>query len=108
MGKGDYAVDLEALDNVGKKLNGVLRAMSKTKGEASHSTYLPVGTLGKGFDEENEIRSEHTRMKTLIEDQILKELEDLIEDLAKKTAKTRGAYEDREYDASNAVNPEGK
>lgn len=108
MGKGDYAVDLAALDNVGKKLNGVLRAMSKTKGDAQNSTFLPSGALGKGFDEERELRGEHTRMKVMIEDQILKELEDLIDDLAKKTAKTRGAYEDREYDATNAVNPEGK
>lgn len=108
MGKGDYAVDLAALDNVGKKLNGVLRAMSKTKGEAAHSTYLPKGALGTGFDEERGLRAEHDRVKAILEDQVLRELEDLIDDLAKKTAKTRGAYEDREYDASNAVNPEGK
>ncbi|MCK1798896.1 hypothetical protein MTQ01_23290 [Streptomyces sp. XM4193] len=106
MAKGDYAVDLEALDNVGKKLNGVLRAMSKTKGDAKNSTHLPAGALGKGFGEEREIRIEHDRVKIILEDQILKELEDLIDDLAKKTAKTRGAYEDREYDATNAVNPE--
>lgn len=105
MGKGDYAVDLAALDNVGKKLNGVLRQMNQTKGTSKHSTHLPDGALGTNFGEEKEIRAKHTAMKGFFDDTILRELEDLIDDLAKKTAKTRGAYEDREYDASNAVIP---
>ncbi|MBB1253751.1 hypothetical protein H3146_10275 [Streptomyces sp. OF3] len=105
MSNDQYYVDLEALDKVGQKLNGVLRAMSQTKGKSAHSTYLPTGSLGQGFDEETEIRSKHNVMKAFIEDEILKNLEELIDDLAKKTAKTRGAYEDREYDASNAMIP---
>lgn len=105
MSQDEYYVDLEALDKVGQKLNGVLRAMSQTRGRSAHSTYLPDGALGQGFGEENEIRSKHNVMKAFIEDEILKNLEELVDDLSKKTAKTRGAYEDREYDVSNAVLP---
>ncbi|MGP3981235.1 hypothetical protein [Streptomyces sp. KR80] len=107
MSKDEYFVDLEALDTVGRKLNGVLRAMTETKGKSAHSTYLPEGALGKDFGEENELRQAHNTMKSFIEDEILKHLEDLVDDLAQKTSKTRGAYEDREYDAGNALNPGG-
>lgn len=46
MGSSDeYYVDLEALDTVGRKLNGVLRSMTEAKSKAGHSTFLPAGTL---------------------------------------------------------------
>ncbi|MFF9482373.1 hypothetical protein [Streptomyces sp. NPDC014733] len=109
MGSADeYFVDLEALDTVGRKLNGVLRSMEETKSKAGHSTYLPEGTLGTGFREERELREAHDAMKTFMDDEILKKLADLVDDLSRKTAKTRDAYHDREYDASNALNPGGK
>ncbi|MEU7160120.1 hypothetical protein [Streptomyces chrestomyceticus] len=109
MGSSDeYYVDLEALDTVGRKLNGVLRAMTEAKSKAGHSTFLPAGTLGTGFQEEEELRRAHDKMKSFMDDQILKKLADLVDDLSQKTAKTKDAYHDREYDVHNALNPGGK
>lgn len=105
MSQNEYYVDLEALDTVGRKLNGVLRAMQQTRGEAARSTMLPDGALGSGFQEEQELRGRHDELKGMFEEQILQKLEELISDLSQKTNRTRGAYEDREYDASNALNP---
>ncbi|MEU9116603.1 hypothetical protein AB0D04_33865 [Streptomyces sp. NPDC048483] len=104
----EYFVDLEALDTVGRKLNGVLRSMEQAKSKTGHSTYLPKGTLGQGFKEENELNLAHDQMKAYIEDNILKLLQDLIHDLSEKTKKTKDAYHDREYDVTNALNPGGK
>ncbi|MET9295861.1 hypothetical protein [Streptomyces sp. NPDC003077] len=106
--RDEYYVDLEALDEVGRKLGGVLKAMTEAKGMAGYSTYLPAGALGKGFGEEAELRRAHDEMKSYMEDFVLKLISDLIQDLSVKTAKARDAYHDREYDVTNALNPEGK
>lgn len=47
-------------------------------------------------------------MKAFMDEEILKRLADLVDDLSKKTAKTKDAYHDREYDVHNALNPGGK
>jgi hypothetical protein len=99
----EYKVDLDALDKVMVKLNGVLRSMQEIKGKTTHSTYLPEGALGQEFDEQSELRTAHNTMKTFFEDGILAKLESLIDDFSQKTAKTRGAYEDREHQHSTAL-----
>jgi hypothetical protein len=101
---GQYKVDLDALDQVMVKLNGVLKGMQETKGRAAHSTYLAQGVLGTGFEEEQELRTAHNTMKSFFEDEILKKLEELIDDLSRKTRLTRGAYEDQEHNNSAAMN----
>jgi hypothetical protein len=100
MAKEQYGVDLSALDEVVKELNGVLKDMGGPKGKAEHNTFIPDGALGKGFSEERELYDEHARTKAYIHDEILKDIEDLIDDFGKKTEKTRGAYEDAEHDSS--------
>ncbi|KOT93063.1 hypothetical protein ADK70_14330 [Streptomyces rimosus subsp. pseudoverticillatus] len=103
MANDSYRVDLDRLDEVVKKLNAVLKDMQGASGKAKSGTHLPEGALGKGFSEEGELRNAHTRMKTHIENDVLKKLEKLIEDLSSKTSKTHGAYQDREQETSNAM-----
>ncbi|MFF7412067.1 hypothetical protein [Streptomyces lydicus] len=104
MANDSYRVDLDRLDEVVKKLNNVLKDMQSTSGKAKSGTHLPEGSLGKGFEEEGELRQTHTNMKTFIENQVLAKLENLIDDLQKKTSKTHGAYQDQEQSTSNAMN----
>ncbi|MEU9114089.1 hypothetical protein AB0D04_20460 [Streptomyces sp. NPDC048483] len=99
----EYKVDLDRLDEVVKKLNGVLNDMQCTKGKAKSSTYLPVGSLGKGFDEEDQLRKKHEALKDYIENNILEKLESFIKDLTDKTAATHGRYQDEEQETSNAM-----
>lgn len=91
-----YGVDLSALDQVVKELNQVLKDMGGPKSKAQHNTYIPEGALGKGFSEESELYQAHAETKAKIEDEVLKKIEDLIDDFGKKTEKTRGAYDDAE------------
>ncbi|MFF8903164.1 hypothetical protein ACF082_37535 [Streptomyces lydicus] len=104
MANDSYRVDLDRLDEVVKKLNNVLKDMQSTSGKAKSGTHLPEGSLGKGFEEEGELRKTHSDMKDFIEKQVLKKLEDLIDDLQKKTSRTHGAYQDQEQSTSNAMN----
>ncbi|MFI7091652.1 hypothetical protein [Streptomyces lydicus] len=104
MANDSYRVDLDRLDEVVKKLNNVLKDMQSTSGKAKSGTHLPEGSLGKGFEEEGELRQTHSDMKTFIENQVLAKLEHLIDDLQKKTSKTHGAYQDQEQSTSNAMN----
>ncbi|MFH8408072.1 hypothetical protein ACH4FX_25220 [Streptomyces sp. NPDC018019] len=103
MANDSYRVDLDRLDEVVRKLRTVLKDMQGASGKAKSGTHLPEGALGKGFAEEGELRNAHNEMKAHIETYVLKKLEDLIDDLTKKTAKTHGAYQDREQDTSNAM-----
>ncbi|MGW7577815.1 hypothetical protein [Streptomyces sp. NPDC054765] len=104
MADDSYRVDLDRLDEVVKKLNSVLKDMQSASGKAKSGTHLPEGALGKGFEEEGELRQTHAAMKDHIERNVLKNLEDLIDDLKKKTSKAHGAYQDQEQNTSNAMN----
>ncbi|PBC85399.1 MULTISPECIES: hypothetical protein [unclassified Streptomyces] len=103
MANDSYRVDLDRLDEVVKKLNNVLKDMQSASGKAKSGTHLPAGSLGKGFEEEGELRQTHADMKTFIETDVLGKLERLIGDLQKKTSKAHGAYQDQEQDTSNAM-----
>ncbi|MEV0370399.1 hypothetical protein AB0I10_11305 [Streptomyces sp. NPDC050636] len=99
----EYKVDLDRLDEVVRKLNGITNDMQCTKGKATSNTYLPRGALGEKFDEEDELRQKHEALKDYIENQILKKLESFIKDLTKKTAATHGRYQDKEQETANAM-----
>ncbi|MFI0713997.1 hypothetical protein ACH4SK_25735 [Streptomyces inhibens] len=103
MANESYRVDLDRLDEVVKKLNNVLKDMQSASGKAKSGTHLPEGALGKGFEEEGELRRTHGDMKDHIERNVLNKLERLIDDLQKKTSKTHGAYQDQEQSTSNAM-----
>ncbi|MEU7435875.1 MULTISPECIES: hypothetical protein [Streptomyces] len=99
MAHGQYGVDLDALDQVIKELNHVLKEMGDSKSTATNSTYLPKGSLGEGFKEEAELYGAHAKMKGEIE-KMMHMVEGLVDTFGKKSHKVRGAYQDAEADNS--------
>lgn len=101
MAHGQYGVDLDALDQVIKELNHVLKEMGDSTSTATNSTYLPKGSLGEGFAEETQLYGAHGKVKGDIE-KMMHMVEGLIDTFGKKSSKVRGAYQDAEAD--NAMN----
>ncbi|MFC9242096.1 hypothetical protein ACFTZK_37430 [Streptomyces decoyicus] len=99
MAHGQYGVDLDALDQVIKELNHVLKEMGTSKSTAENSTYLPKGALGEGFKEQGELYGAHEKMKGDISS-LIQMVEGLVDTFGKKTSKVRGAYQDAEADNS--------
>lgn len=97
MGK-EYGVDLDALDQLVKELNQVLKDMGGPKDKAKNQTYLADGALGKGFDERAKMHNAHNEMKDYIQTQIVDKIEGLIDDFGKKSKQTKDAYTDAEHD----------
>lgn len=97
MSGDQYGVDLDALDQVVKELNQVIKDMGGPKSKAKDSTYLKKGSLGQGFTEEAELRSAHSEVKEKIE-KLVDNIEDLVDDFGKKSKKTMGAYQNAEAD----------
>ncbi|WP_327154520.1 hypothetical protein OHU45_09910 [Streptomyces tubercidicus] len=94
----EYRVDLDALDEVVRKLNGVLKDMNGTKGKAGSGTFLPPSSLGKKYEEHVMLHKAHAEMKKFIEDEIITKIEKLVEDFGHKSKKTKEAYDDAEHD----------
>ncbi|MBB1253754.1 hypothetical protein H3146_10290 [Streptomyces sp. OF3] len=100
MSDRQYGVDLDALDQVVKELNQVIKDMSGPRSTAKHATYLKAGSLGEGFKEERELRKSHDVVKTKIEE-LVEDIEGLIDDFGKKSSSTLGAYQNAE--ANNKI-----
>lgn len=98
MASKEYGVNLDALDQLVKELNQVLKDMGGPKDKAKNQTYLPEGALGKGFDERDKMHKAHNDMKDFIQHQIVDKIEGLINDFGEKSKKTKDAYEDAEHD----------
>lgn len=98
-----YKVDLSALDNVIRKLNGVIGDLGKASADTKHKTYLPKGALGVGFDEAEKLTAAHDDMKNYLED-VVKHLESVMDDFGAKTKRAHGAYQDAEADTASSVN----
>ncbi|MFI5657890.1 hypothetical protein [Streptomyces sp. NPDC051684] len=101
-----YKVDLSALDQVIRKLNGVIGDLGKANADTKHRTYLPKGALGAGFDEAHQLGAAHDEMKTHLEE-VVDHLEKVMDDFGTKTKKAHGAYQDAEADTAGAVNGSG-
>lgn len=97
MSGDQYGVDLDALDQVVKELNQVIKDMGGPSRRAKNSTYLKSGSLGAGFREEQELRSSHEEVKKQIEE-LVDNIEALVDDFGKKSNKTMGAYQNAEAD----------
>ncbi|UQA92770.1 hypothetical protein [Streptomyces halobius] len=91
----EYGVDLDALDQVVKELNEVLKQMGDETSTAESSTYLPQGSLGDGFSEVSELYGAHAKVKADI-NRLMKRVEGLVDTFGKKSAKVRDAYQDAE------------
>lgn len=93
-----YGVDLDALDQVVKELNQVLKDMNGPKTKARDNTLLREGALGAGFKEPGELRESHDKVKKKIED-LVDDVEALVDKFGQKSSKTQGAYQNAEADA---------
>jgi hypothetical protein len=101
----EYRVDLDALDQVVRELNAVLKDMGVAKGNAKNQTYLHPGALGKDFGERDRMHKSHDEMKAYIENNIVAVIEKMVDDFGKKTKKAKEAYDDAEH--KNKLKGEG-
>ncbi|WP_306323336.1 MULTISPECIES: hypothetical protein [unclassified Streptomyces] len=112
-----YKVDLSALDNVIKKLNGIIGDLGKTNVDTKHKTYLPPGALGASvsegctangdtgggkFEEAEQLAAAHSDMKDYLES-VVNHLELVMDEFGAKTKKAHGSYQDAEADTTNAM-----
>ncbi|WP_018532888.1 MULTISPECIES: hypothetical protein [unclassified Streptomyces] len=103
-----YKVDLSALDNAIKKLNGIIADLGKTGQDTKHKTVLPSGALGFSptcdapFKEAEDLSKAHDDMKTYLES-VVHHLEEVMDDFGAKTKRAHGAYQDAEADTASAV-----
>jgi hypothetical protein len=95
---GEMRVDLSELEETVRKLNRVTSAMGDSVTKSKYNTELPKGALGSGFAEESDLNEAHGKMKNLIEE-IVKYLNDVIEDFGTKTKTAHGKYQNAEHDA---------
>ncbi|WP_438485592.1 hypothetical protein [Streptomyces sp. S186] len=101
MASNEYGVDLDALDQVVKELNQVLKDMGDQNSTAKNNTYLPHGALGSDkFRESGQLYKAHATMKGDIE-KLMDLVEGLVDTFGKKSSKVRGHYQDAE--AENSV-----
>ncbi|WP_329121633.1 hypothetical protein [Streptomyces sp. NBC_01465] len=107
MASGEYRVDLSALDEVVRKLNGIITDLGDAKSDSKYKTYLPPGALGSDaggatFIEAGKLHAAHTEMKTHLEE-IVEHIHGLTDDFGTKTKKTHGAYQDQEADVKKSM-----
>jgi hypothetical protein len=107
MASGEYRVDLSALDDVLKKLNGVIADLGNAKSDSKYKTFLPPGALGSSaggatFVEADKLHAAHTEMKTHLEE-IVTHIHGLMDEFGTKTKKTHGAYQDQEADVKKSM-----
>ncbi|MET9383142.1 hypothetical protein ABZY09_19225 [Streptomyces sp. NPDC002928] len=89
-------VDLSALDEVIRKLNGLLSDMDKANTKAKYETDIPSTAFGSmKFLESNELHDAHQKQKTRIEN-IIKALHGVIDDFGTSTSKVRDKYSNQE------------
>ncbi|MFJ9727817.1 hypothetical protein ACIRP3_34190 [Streptomyces sp. NPDC101209] len=96
-------VDLSALDEVIRKLNGLLSDMDKANTKAKYETDIPSNAFGSAkFLESNELHSAHQKQKTRIENMI-RDLHKLIDDFGTSTSKVRDKYSNQEHANAQGV-----
>ncbi|MFF7191349.1 hypothetical protein ACFZAR_40595 [Streptomyces sp. NPDC008222] len=90
-------VDLSALDEVIRKLNGLLSDMDNAHNKAKYETDIPSTAFGSmKFLESNDLHDAHQKQKARIE-QIIKDLHGLIDDFSTSTSKVRDKYNNQEH-----------
>lgn len=90
-------VDLSALDDVIRKLNGLLSNMDSANEKAKYETDIPSTAFGSmKFLESNGLHSAHADEKARIE-KIIKGLHELIDDFGKSASKVKDKYTEQEH-----------
>ncbi|MFJ9589845.1 hypothetical protein [Streptomyces acidicola] len=102
-------VDLSALDEVIRKLNGLLSDMDKANTKAKYETDIPSTAYGSmEFLESNVLHSAQEAQKAKIET-LISELHKLINKFGTSTSKVRDKYSNQEQANAQGVStaPEG-
>jgi uncharacterized coiled-coil protein SlyX len=97
-----YRVDLSELDSTITKLNKVIGELGRTTSTARHSTHLPAGALGSGFQEATELAQAHTEMKAHLEE-IVDHLHEVMDKFGSKTKKVHDNYQESDYQAESSM-----
>ncbi|MFB7630609.1 hypothetical protein ACFC0M_06630 [Streptomyces sp. NPDC056149] len=97
-----YSVDLGALEQVIKRLNGLVDTMDGVSSTAEYKTELPEGYLGRGFAEEAALRNAHGQMKQSIAAMVT-ELKDMIAEAGQKTSTAHRSYDGREEEIKGSM-----
>lgn len=96
-------VDLSALDEVIRKLNGLLSDMDKANTKAKYQTDIPSSAFGSAkFLESNELHEAHQKQKARIEGMI-RDLHTLIDDFGTSASKVRDKYSNQEQANAQGV-----
>jgi hypothetical protein len=99
---GEMRVDLSELEETVRKLGRVTTAMGESVTKSQYNTYLPKGALGKGFAEQTDLDTAHDDMKSHIE-QVIKVINEVIDDFGTNTKKAHGKYQNAEHDAKQGM-----
>ncbi|MGG2459052.1 hypothetical protein ACO0M4_04350 [Streptomyces sp. RGM 3693] len=99
-----YRVDLSALEETMRKLNGILKDLGGAQSDARYKTTLSPNALGTGsagvnFVEAQKLHNAHTDMKNAIES-IVGHLHDVTNEFGTKTKKVHGNYQNQEADTA--------
>ncbi|GGW88314.1 hypothetical protein [Streptomyces noursei] len=99
-----YRVDLSALEETMRKLNGILKDLGNAHSDARYKTSLSSNALGTSvgsheFKEARQLTEAHTQMKNAIES-IVQHLHDVTNEFGTKTKKVHGNYQNQEADTA--------
>ncbi|MEU1854075.1 hypothetical protein ABZ499_33650 [Streptomyces sp. NPDC019990] len=96
-------VDLSELDNVIRKLNGLLSDMDKANTKAKYETEIPSTAFGSmEFLESNVLHAATQDQKAKIE-KLIRDLHDLIDKFSTSTSKVRDKYSNQEQANAQGV-----
>ncbi|MFF4601164.1 hypothetical protein ACFY12_00190 [Streptomyces sp. NPDC001339] len=104
-----YRVDLSALEDTIRKLNGILKDLGNANADTRYKTSLSRNALGADapgatFLEARKLTDAHEKMKQHIEE-IVQHLHDVMNEFGTKTRKVHGNYQNQE--AETAANMSG-
>ncbi|MFI1199843.1 hypothetical protein ACH4VR_10350 [Streptomyces sp. NPDC020883] len=99
-----YRVDLSALEDTIRKLNGILKDLGNAHSDARYKTSLSRNALGADvgghqFVESGKLNEAHTQMKNAIES-IVEHLHDVTNEFGTKTKKVHGNYQNQEAETA--------
>ncbi|MCB5909310.1 hypothetical protein [Streptomyces pinistramenti] len=105
-----YRVDLSALEDTIRKLNGILKDLGNTHADTRYKTSLSASALGAdapgaSFLEARKLTQAHTEMKTHIEE-VVQHLNEVMDKFGSNTRKAHGNYQNQEAETTASMSGE--
>ncbi|MFG2227149.1 hypothetical protein [Streptomyces sp. NPDC048644] len=105
-----YRVDLSALEDTVRKLNGVLKDLGNAHADTRYKTSLSPSALGADapgatFLEARKLTQAHTEMKTHIEE-VVQHLNEVMDKFGSNTRKAHGNYQNQEAETATSMSGE--